>query len=128
MVLTWGASPRDLDSHMRSPNGCVTYYGRRHGCSGVSLDRDVTNGFGPETVTIHVRRPGIYHFRVHNYSRRSHNLMSRGLANQRARVTFYVGCRRHVFICGRDGNVNPRTHYWNVFTFNGATGQVRRWH
>jgi len=126
IVLTWGAEPRDLDSHLRSPSNCLTYYANRNGCPGASLDRDVTTGFGPETMTISAPQPGVYAYRVHNYSRTSANLMVNGLRNKPATVTVYKGCRPTIFICGRDGDVNPATQFWDVFTYNGATGAIAR--
>lgn len=81
VVLTWGRSPRDLDSH--------TYFGRkllkhaywptlrrraRDRRSGVTatLDRDDVNGYGPETTTItgvgRCRRDCLLRFWVHQYS------------------------------------------------------------
>jgi len=128
IVLTWGAVPRDLDSHLLSPNRCKTYYANRRGCTGVTLDKDVTGGYGPETMTIHRPTRGWYHYKVHNYSRVSANVMRHGVSNTPATVTVYKGCRRRVFICGRrgDGNINPSTHYWDVFKYNGGTGQITR--
>ncbi len=61
MVLTWGEAPRDLDSHLLTPTGCNVYYGRKQ-CPdrSASLDADVTNAFGPETINVHTLRPGVY--------------------------------------------------------------------
>jgi len=126
IVLTWGSQPRDLDSHLQSPNRCKTYYRNRSGCTGVTLDRDVTGGYGPETMTIHRPLNGWYRYRVHNYSRVNANIMRHGVSNTPATVTVYKGCRRRVFICGRDGDINTRTHYWDVFDYNGGTGVIRR--
>ncbi|PRP87801.1 hypothetical protein PROFUN_04275 [Planoprotostelium fungivorum] len=54
VVLTWGATPSDLDSHLSTPFGEV-YYNRRNVTSGnftATLDVDDTSSYGPETITI----------------------------------------------------------------------------
>jgi hypothetical protein len=54
IVLSWGATPKDLDSHLEygaSPNQVV--WNSRNQLSGnLTLDVDVVNGFGPETITL----------------------------------------------------------------------------
>ena len=61
MVMTWGAAPRDLDSHLITSTGCNVYYGRKRCPDGsASLDADVTDGFGPETINVHRLRSGVY--------------------------------------------------------------------
>lgn len=72
IVLTWGAEPRDLDSHLTGPNGSGgrfhVYYSSRRSSVGtttaVELDVDDTSGFGPETITIHQQFTGSYCFSV----------------------------------------------------------------
>jgi hypothetical protein len=66
-VLTWGAQPRDLDSHTLTPSGCEVYFSHRV-CGGVSLDVDATQGFGPETTTFIDAASGTYQFRVFIYA------------------------------------------------------------
>ena len=60
-VLTWGEMPRDLDSHLDTPSGCHLYYGRKQ-CPGreATLDTDVQDSFGPETISINSLKPGLY--------------------------------------------------------------------
>lgn len=69
MVLTWGEEVKDLDSHLLTPTGCHVYFGLKQ-CpdNSASLDADVTDGFGPETISIHTLRPGLYQYKVHAYS------------------------------------------------------------
>ncbi len=56
IVLTWGSSPADLDSHIegRSASGQSfhVYYGDRTMAGVAQLDVDDTNGYGPETITV----------------------------------------------------------------------------
>ena len=61
MVLTWGEEPKDLDSHLLTSTGCNVFYGNKQCPDGsASLDADVTDGFGPETINVHTLRPGLY--------------------------------------------------------------------
>jgi hypothetical protein len=73
IVLTWGAAPSDLDSHLWLPDDrrFHVYYGRRgllDACPFAQLDQDDTNGFGPETITVAQRFPGRYVYAVRNFS------------------------------------------------------------
>ena len=77
VVLTWGTSPSDLDSHMTGPDGTGgrfhVYYGDRE-ATNASLDLDDTSGEGPETITISATTAaaqGLYRYSVHNYSDQS---------------------------------------------------------
>jgi hypothetical protein len=93
IVLTWGATPSDLDSHLTGPTSGGTrfhvYYGdttyTEAGTIYAELDADDTSSFGPETTTIHVQIPGVYRFSVHNWSGGG----SLVLANSGAQVKVY---------------------------------------
>jgi hypothetical protein len=66
-TLTWGAQP-DVDLHVFEPNGAHVYYANRIGPSG-TLDRDDTDGFGPENYAV-CERPvevGLYRIGVNYY-------------------------------------------------------------
>ena len=78
IVLTWGASPYDLDSHLTGPvDGStsrfhVFYYDRIFPVSStnpiIQLDGDGTSGYGPETITINSWATGsVYRYSVFNY-------------------------------------------------------------
>lgn len=75
IVLSWGTEPRDLDSHLFGPDGSggrfrIAYNARGSLTSSpdAALDVDDTSSYGPETVTIVERRPGVYRYAVHHYS------------------------------------------------------------
>jgi hypothetical protein len=82
VVLTWGQTPRDLDSHLSGPD--VVHGGRFHVAyynlnpvEYASLDVDDTTSFGPETVTLTVSSladetfvPGEYRYWVHDFTDR----------------------------------------------------------
>jgi hypothetical protein len=72
MRLTWGASPSDIDSHVRTPDGAHVYFASQGSLSAApfaSLDVDDVTGFGPEVTTIRRPKVGIYRFYLHNFSR-----------------------------------------------------------
>ncbi len=74
IVLTWGASPRDLDSHLTSTIGQEVYFGRRNvsysDSGSANLDVDDTSSYGPETITLLTgnNSNATYTYSVYNYS------------------------------------------------------------
>jgi len=98
VVLTWGASPWDLDSHLTGPLAGSTqrfhvYFSDR-GNSSFSpyarLDVDEVYGYGPETITINRPLNGTYRYSVHDYSN-SDLSVSSALALSGAQVRLYRG-------------------------------------
>ncbi len=79
VILTWGANPADLDSHMTGGvNADIwtrwhLYYADTAAGAVCKLDVDDRNGYGPETVTCPAtgsttRLPdGVYRYSVHHY-------------------------------------------------------------
>ena len=120
IVLTWGATPTDLDSHLTGPSETggrfhVFFNQRAPTGAGAFLDLDDVTSFGPETVTITDRVPGLYRYSVHDYSNRSQT-SSTAMGRSGARV--------RVFLAGEDGgsqqiadlNVpNQAGTLWTVF-------------
>ena len=71
LVLTWGSTPRDLDSHLigttSSGSQFHVYYGDRVAPDdAANLDVDEMDGYGPETITIN-DMGGTYEYYVHDY-------------------------------------------------------------
>ncbi len=88
LVLDWGDTPRDLDLHLvkRGSNGYhISYRNTKRLNDGkVWLDRDDTNGYGPETITITENdNAANYLVYVHNYSDRN-NSNSSSLSKSKA--------------------------------------------
>jgi len=107
MVLTWGEEVKDLDSHLITSTGCNVFYGRKQ-CPdrSASLDADVTDGFGPETINVHSLRPGVYKYKVHAFS-------SGAMEHSDAEVTLYgVGKKPVQFHVEHDGKV--ANGWWHV--------------
>ncbi|MBQ9460470.1 MAG: S-layer homology domain-containing protein, partial [Clostridia bacterium] len=80
IVLTWGATPSDLDSHLVGLRSDMqerfhVYYRDKIAYKigfmskfAAELDYDDTTSFGPEITTIYSLTPGEYYFYVHDYS------------------------------------------------------------
>jgi hypothetical protein len=125
IVLTWGATPRDLDSHLTGPlasgNNFHMYYGSKSPTgSSAKLDVDDTTSYGPETTTISTLRSGTYSYYIHNFSGGTS-----GLRNSGAKVVVY-GATGGITSKIAEYNV-PTTAdglYWKVFTINGSTGAI----
>ena len=67
MELTWDKNRADIDLHVIEPDGCEVYYNHKRGHG--ELDRDDTDGYGPEHYTLlKIRKiPGQYKVFVHYY-------------------------------------------------------------
>lgn len=111
MRLTWGANPRDIDSHLRVPGGFHVYFGSRGSLSAepfANLDVDDVTSFGPEVTTIRRPKVGIYRFYLHNFSR----TFSPGMTGSPTRVELnYVG--RTVAFTPPAGEGSAL--YWHLF-------------
>ncbi|CAN5259433.1 hypothetical protein BH09ACT8_BH09ACT8_56740 [soil metagenome] len=105
IVLTWGSSPSDLDSHLTGPPSVVggspfhVFYSQRDYFQNgsyssantrlsVDLDYDDTSSYGPESTTIRNLVPGDYYFYVHDYSNRN-STSSTAMGDSGATVTVY---------------------------------------
>jgi uncharacterized protein YfaP (DUF2135 family) len=125
IVLTWGATPSDLDSHLTGPNGLGgrfhIYYSNKtyvlNSTTMAGLDVDDTTSFGPETTTIYVQSDGTYRFSVHDYTNRTAT-DSTALSASAAKVEVYQGASLVA-----EFNVPPNTGgtLWTVFELNGTT-------
>lgn len=49
-ALSWNTSRTDIDLHVTDPSGQTIYYGSPSSSTGGYLDRDDTDGFGPENI------------------------------------------------------------------------------
>jgi len=120
LVLTWGASPSDLDSHLWLPAETpyhVAYFrrGSLDACPFAELDVDDSTSFGPETITIKQRFPGTYVYAVHQFSSNG------SLTTSQAQVQVFDST-------GLIATVNVPTQgtgrWWKVLTLDGATGGI----
>ena len=122
VVLHWGDTIRDLDSHMWGPEGDMPFhiYYSNKVAQNANLDVDDTTYFGPETITVEQKEVGTYSYYVHDYTNRN-NTNSNKLSMSGAYVELYSGndllYKIHV----------PENHVgtvWHVFDIDGETGDV----
>ena len=117
IVLTWGSSPRDLDSYVtgETDEGKSVYTSfispvcMRGGKKLAELDVDQQNGYGPETTTIYDVN-GTYHFRVVDYN------VTGTLAQSGAQVTVYLPGKSPMVFNTSDGIMSDNE--WDVFTID----------
>ena len=91
IVLEWGATPSDLDSHLVNNNQGIHIYFSEKTAPSANLDVDDTSSYGPETTTISQQLPGKYTFYVQDYTNHDRSSDSRAMADSGARVTVYIG-------------------------------------
>ncbi|BBP02454.1 tetratricopeptide repeat protein [Sulfuriferula nivalis] len=89
IVLNWGATPPDLDSHLLFKNNHI-FFQNKNGTDAL-LDVDDTDGYGPETTTIMRKHDGErYVYAVHSFSNYA-DTTTHDLSNSGAKVFVYVG-------------------------------------
>ncbi len=119
-VLTWGASPYDLDSHLFMPvSGGGTdeiFFGDQIASDGsANLDWDDTTSYGPETISITTVNPGTYAYSIYNYSG------SPALGTSEAVVKVYDSTGLIKTLSISDASGSGSELWWKVFTFNGTS-------
>jgi len=122
ILLNWGDSPSDLDSHViKEKNGqeVLHVYWNHLTEDEVNLDRDDIDWFGPETVTISpMDTNGTYKYFIYNFSGEGDYVLS----NSEARVTVITAEETYEY------NVPYGSgRYWNVFNIsNGVIQPVNK--
>ncbi len=121
-VLSWGATPADLDGHLTGPVANTTsrfhvYFGSKGSATSVpfaTLDVDAVQGFGPETITLYQQIPGVYRYYVDNFDYPDNGVPE--IRTSTARVDVYQGNTlvRQFFPPQNNGK------YWAVFEINGT--------
>ena len=113
VVLGWGSSPTDLDSHMVYPGNHI-FFNHKLGDNG-NLHVDDTDSFGPETITLTRRENGKpYIYAVHDFSDK-HEPETNNLSRSDAKVFVYIGdslVRTYYVPKDQSGNL------WTVFKIN----------
>lgn len=114
IVLTWGAYPTDLDSHLWYSDQHI-YWKDKVGVQ-ANLDVDDRDGYGPETITINERKFGTdYYYSVHDYINRE-STHSEALSRSGATVFVYIGqslVKTYYVPKNKIGNL------WTVFKITG---------
>ncbi len=122
ILLTWHASPKDLDAHLWTLRGCRV----NHSCGGslasppwAKLDFDYFDGYGRETITIADFAADTYRYSVHNYSCAS------AIAGCGAQVDVYSQSQLlYTFTAPQTGPASCLV--WDVLEIDGATRRVAR--
>jgi uncharacterized protein YfaP (DUF2135 family) len=125
IVLEWGSTPRDLDSHLTGPTSSGSTFHIYFGSKSYSesskkiadLDLDDTSSYGPETTTIYNPIKGEYVFYVYNWSGNP-DIKSSG-----ATVKVFNGNSNepaYVFPIPLTG----AGRYWTVFKYDSKTRRV----
>jgi hypothetical protein len=129
IVLTWGETPSDLDSHLTGPDGASgrfhVYFGSSNPVTFANLDRDDTSSFGPETVTVEPLHNGIYRYSVHNYSQRN-NLADApgGIFRSPARVQVYSSQGLINTFTAPQPPAGTQANTWRVFEMTRSGTQI----
>lgn len=117
VVLTWGSTPSDLDSHLRGANArggtYHVYYSDKTPSDArneAQLDVDDLSSYGPETTTFTMSNNGTYVFYVHDFSNGG-DYNNRKLASSGAKVEVYCGEMRVAEYTVPSGT----GVYWEVF-------------
>lgn len=124
VVVDWGEDPRDLDAHFVKSGGYHISFRKMVVAADGSakLDRDDTDGNGPETVTANsVDANATYTYFVHDFSNMS-RVDSRKLSESKATVKVFNNNRLSgVYEVPRD----KAGTYWEVFRIvNGMVQEV----
>ncbi len=122
-ILTWGQDPRDLDSHLWTPEiGGSTYHvyygnlGSETSPPYAWLDVDDQYSYGPEVLTIVDLYPGTYSYAVHEYTGDG-TITTSGAEVQVFRGRDLIGT--YSVPTGESGE----NWYWYVGDVDGATGE-----
>ena len=134
IVLTWGETPRDLDSHLVGLDDTnsvfhIAYYNKverdTDGNVIASLDVDDVSSYGPETVTIvNARTDATYYYSVKDFTDR-YDATSTKMSESGANVKVYQGS-----VLVREYNVplNQAGTIWNVFKIeNGSIVDINNY-
>ena len=130
VVLNWGATPADLDSHIAFPGNHI-YWDHKTGPSGAdsNLDVDDVDGFGPETITIGRKHAGeSYVYAVHDFTNQSRP-NSNALSQSNAKVLVYIGQSlvRSYYVPRLAGNlwtvfrITPEGEFQDINTMRGTS-------
>ena len=122
IVLTWGANPDDLDSHLWVPTGGGAYTHVYFGNAGsvtsepyAKLEIDGLAGYGPEAMTVFPEHAGLYTYAVYHF------FGTGTLQSSQAVVRIYEG-NDLLHTLTVPGHACEANWWWNVFTFDAQSG------
>ncbi|CAF1490278.1 unnamed protein product [Adineta ricciae] len=131
IVLKWDADPHDLDSHLYASDGTHIYFSTKN-AENMSLDYDITTGYGPETIRFTVKSNLKYIYAVHRYAGNSI------LAQSKAELMFSINTNQtHICRAGKQDKLingekhriphtaRPQANFWVVFLLDGSTNEIK---
>ena len=124
IILSWGAEPSDLDSHLLITKGKqiahISYRDKQISIDGkyINLDHDDTTSYGPETITIQYDPECLYHYYVHWYTG------SGTWAGSNAIVRFYINTQLKATFTVPNVSRNGYEEEWHVFEFQNGNLKV----
>lgn len=131
IILKWAKDPEDLDAHLYSSDGKHIYFGNENE-KNMSLDCDVTSGYGPETVRFTIKSNLKYIYAVYLYSGLS------TLTQSKAELMFSMNTENtHIKKSGEEGRLingekrtipeiaRPQARFWIVFMIDGLTNEIK---
>ncbi|UJR29699.1 hypothetical protein I4U23_017247 [Adineta vaga] len=131
IILKWDAEPRDLDSHLYASDGKHIYFSNKNE-NNMSLDYDITSGYGPETVRFTVKSNLKYIYAVHLYAGTS------TLSKSKAELMFCFNTNHtHLYRAGKQDKllngekhripqiVRPQAKFWIVFLLDGSINEIK---
>jgi len=123
IVLTWAENPRDLDSHLITPQIDGTpyhiYYANKGSMTSppyAQLDWDDQYSYGPETITINKTFEGTYNYYVYHYA--GDGSIS---STSNAEVNVYD---QNSLIATYRVPTSGDGRYWQVFNLDGSSGII----
>jgi len=117
IILDWGRNPDDLDVHLtKDKKYHISYRNMKATDDGEArLDRDDTDSWGPETITIReTETDAHYEFWVHDFSNRTDE-NSKKLSKSKAVVKIYANNKLQYQIKVPEGD---RGNKWHIFTID----------
>ena len=131
VLFTWGALPSDLDSHLYASDGNHIYFENKDG-KNMSLDHDITTGYGPETVLFTVQPNVKYVYAVHRYSDEPWLAQSEGelVFSINAQTTKINKFGSQDKFTNRESHkipvsVPPQARFWIVCMIDGSKKQIQ---
>ncbi len=123
VVLRWGETPSDLDSHMVGPaeNGSFHVYYANKVEDKADLDVDDVTSYGPETVSVREMVNGTYSYYVHDYTNRGSRSSTR-LSNSGAYIQVYSA---NSLLYTINIPTNRGGTLWHVFDYDSETNQIQ---
>jgi hypothetical protein len=125
VILTWGATPADLDTYFWTPDETypLVWYDKRGSCDVepfTCLDIDDRDGYGPETISlIHLADSGTYAYAVYNVEFFKPGIPPITASQARVRLYDADGLKfEYVVPSTGEGGL------WYVFDLDAATGEL----